>query len=202
MSALPPPGRWALGADTQAFAEELVAQAQREGLRTGWLAAEAGFLSNLNILENLQLFHDWFSGDGRGFDTALARATLQLSIDPGEWLHARPGHLRQGPLLRARLLRLLLLQPALVVLHPALLAQAGPALAEPFIAGLAGARLLLLADATPDWPAWPPSPAAPGSSQGAPPTGPAPLGPDEAPHPTPVTASDPDPAATAEDTAP
>lgn len=197
MSSLPPPGRWALGADAQAAAEALVAQAQREGLRTGWLSAEAGFLSNLNILENLQLFHDWVSGDGRGFDTALARASAQLSLDPGEWLHARPGHLRQGPLLRARLLRLLLLQPGLAVLHPALLAQAGPALAEPFIAGLAGARLLLLADATPDWPAWPPSPA-----------GRAPVAPAEAPRVAPVAprspahASDPDSPAAAEDTTP
>lgn len=209
MSALPPPGRWALGADAQALAEALVAQAQREGLRTGWLSAEAGFLSNLNILENLQLFHDWVSGDGRGFDTALARASAQLSLDPGEWLHARPGHLRQGALLRARLLRLLLLQPGLVVLHPALLAQAGPALAEPFIAGLAGGRLLLLADPGPDWPAWPPAPnesAEPAASRSATPAGPAPLAPAAAPRPVPAADpapdSDPDLPAAAEDVTP
>lgn len=205
MSALPPPGRWALGADAQALAEALVAQAQREGLRTGWLSAEAGFLSNLNILENLQLFHDWVSGDGGGFDTALARAAAQLSLDPGEWLHARPGHLRPGPLLRARLLRLLLLQPALVVLHPALLAQAGPALAEPFIAGLTGGRLLLLADATPDWPAWPPAEPAP--TRGATLAGLAPVAPADASRPAaaecaPNPDSDPASAAAAEDTTP
>lgn len=156
MSALPPPGPWALGPDAQAAAEALVQSAQRAGLRTGWLAPEACFLSNLNIEENLRLLHDWGLGDGAGFDAALARAAAVLAIDPGEWLAERPAHLRASVLLRARLLRLLLLRPDLVVLHPAQLTQAGP-LAAPFIAGLAGARLLLLADASPEWPAWPPA---------------------------------------------
>lgn len=156
MSALPPPGPWALGPDAQAAAEALVQSAQRAGLRTGWLALEACFLSNLNIEENLRLLHDWGLGDGAGFDAALARAAAVLAIDPGEWLAERPAHLRASVLLRARLLRLLLLRPDLVVLHPAQLTQAGP-LAAPFIAGLAGARLLLLADASPEWPAWPPA---------------------------------------------
>lgn len=157
MSALPPPGRWALGADAHAAAEVLLVQARREGLRTGWLAVEAGFLSNLNIHENLHLFLDWVSGDGHDFEAALARAAAQLGFDAGDWLQARPAHLRAGQLLKARLLRLLLLKPDLVVLQPALLAQAGPALADPFIAGLAGSRLLLLAEPTPEWPAWPPA---------------------------------------------
>lgn len=170
MTVLPPPGRWALGADSQAPAEALVTQAQREGMRTGWLSAEAGFLSNLNIHENLHLFLDWVSGDGDGFEAALARAAAQLGIDAGDWLHARPSHLRSGQLLRARLLRLLLLRPDLVVLQPALLAQAGPALADPFIAALAGSRLLLLAEPAPEWPAWPPAspspdPAAPAAAE-------------------------------------
>lgn len=156
MSALPPPGPWALGPDAQAATEALVQSAQRAGLRTGWLAPEACFLSNLNIEENLRLLHDWGLGDGAGFDAALARAAAVLAIDPGEWLAERPAHLRASVLLRARLLRLLLLRPDLVVLHPAQLTQAGP-LAAPFIAGLAGARLLLLADASPEWPAWPPA---------------------------------------------
>lgn len=156
MSALPPGGRWALGADAQALAEALVAQAQRAGLRTGWLAAEAGFLSNLNIHENLHLFLDWVSGDGADFEARLARAAAQLGVEAEDWLHARPAHLRTGQLLKARLLRLLLLRPDVVVLQPALLAQAGPALADPFIAALAGSRLLLLAEPTPEWPAWPP----------------------------------------------
>lgn len=160
MSTLPPPGRWAVGVDGQALAEALVTQAQREGLRTGWLSAEAGFLSNLNIQENLHLFLDWVSGDGHEFEAALARASVQLGVDASEWLHARPAHLRAGQLLRARLLRLLLLRPGLVVLQPALLAQAGSTLADPFIAALAGSRLLLLAEPTPEWPAWPPAEAA------------------------------------------
>lgn len=156
MTTLPSPGHWALGPDAQAVAEALVQEAQRAGLRTGWLAGEAGFLSNLNIEENLRLLHDWGLGDGDDFDTALARAAAQLAIDVGAWLPERPSQLRASELLRARLLRLLLLRPDLVVLQPSQLTQAGP-LAAPFIAGLAGARLLLLADPAPDWPAWPPS---------------------------------------------
>lgn len=155
MTPLPSPGHWALGSDAQAAAEALVQAAQRAGLRTGWLAAEAGFLSNLNIGENLRLLHDWGLGDGEDFEAALARAAAQLDLDAGAWLPERPSQLRGGELLRARLLRLLLLRPDLVVLQPSQLTQAGP-LAAPFIAGLAGARLLLLADPAPDWPAWPP----------------------------------------------
>lgn len=156
MSALPPPGRWALGADAQAAAEALVAQAQREGLRTGWLAPEAGFLSNLNIIENLRLAYDWLHHDGEHFDASLSRALGELQLGEPEWLGARPSQLGARPLLLARLLRLLLLRPALVVLHPASLAQAGPVLVDQLIAGLGGACLLLLAEPAPDWPAWPP----------------------------------------------
>lgn len=155
VSTLPPPGRWALGADTQAHAELLVAQAQRDGLRTGWLANEAGFLSNLNIIENLRLLHDWYSDDGAAFEAALERAVAQLPAPAPDWLQARPSQLGAATLLHARCLRLLLLRPDLVVLHPACLAQAGGTLADQLIAGLAGARLLLLAEPAPDWPAWP-----------------------------------------------
>ena len=152
---LPPPGRWALGPDAQAEAEALVLAAQRAGLRTGWLAAEAGFLSNLNIEENLRLLHDWQPAPGESFEGALARAEAALDLDAADFLHARPAHLRAAVLLRARLLRLALLRPGLVVLAPALLAQANhfaPALLE----ALAGARLLLLGEAAGEWPAWPP----------------------------------------------
>lgn len=156
MSVLPPPGRWALGADAQAPAEALVAQAQRAGLRTGWLAPEAGFLSNLNIVENLRLAYDWLNGDGDHFETSLARALGELQLAEPEWLGARPAQLGPRPLQEARLLRLLLLRPALVVLHPASLAQAGPGRVDQLIAGLGGACLLLLAEPAPEWPAWPP----------------------------------------------
>lgn len=151
---LPPPGRWALGSDAQAAAEALVLAAQRAGLRTGWLAAEAGFLSNLNIEENLRLMHDWDAG-AESFAAALARAQAALGIDDAGFLLARPAALSAAQLLRARLLRLVLHRPALVVLAPALLAQAG-ALAGATLAALAGARLLLLGEADAEWPAWPP----------------------------------------------
>ncbi|MCC2636386.1 MAG: hypothetical protein K0Q68_105 [Moraxellaceae bacterium] len=168
VSTLPPPGHWALGADTQAHAERLVAQAQREGLRTGWLASEAGFLSNLNIIENLRLLHDWYSDDGAAFEVALSKAVAQLPVPATDWLQARPSQLGAATLLQARCLRLLLLRPDFVVLHPACLAQAGPGLADQLVAGLAGARLLLLAEPMPDWPAWPPArPTGPAASSAA-----------------------------------
>lgn len=157
VSTLPPPGHWALGADTQAHAELLVAQAQREGLRTGWLANEAGFLSNLNIIENLRLLHDWYSDDCAAFEAALEKAVAQLPAPAPDWLQARPSQLGAATLLRARCLRLLLLRPDLVVLHPASLAQAGAVLTDQLIAGLAGTRLLLLAEPAPGWAAWPPA---------------------------------------------
>jgi hypothetical protein len=152
---LPPPGRWALGSDAQAGAEALVLAAQRAGLRTGWLSAEAGFLSNLNIEENLRLLHDWHPATGESFGTALARAQAALGIDPADFLQARPAHLRAGVLLRARLLRLAVLRPGLVVLAPALLAQAGH-LGAALLDALTGARLLLLGEASGEWPAWTP----------------------------------------------
>lgn len=152
---LPPPGRWALGPDAQADAEALVLAAQRAGLRTGWLSAEAGFLSNLNIEENLRLLHDWHPAAGETFEAALARAQAALGIDPADFLHARPAHLRAAVLLRARLLRLALLRPGLVVLSPALLAQANH-LGTALLDALTGARLLLLGEASGEWPAWTP----------------------------------------------
>lgn len=157
MSALPPPGQWALGRDAAALAEALVARAQQAGLATGWLAAEAGLLSNLTVLENLRLPWDWQGRDGGRFEAAVERALAELGLGTPDWLLARPAQLPPAVLLRARLLRLLVLRPGLVVLHPASLAEAGPALADRFVAGLAGACLLLLAEPAPGWPAWPPA---------------------------------------------
>ncbi|HET8730886.1 MAG TPA: hypothetical protein VFM34_07245 [Moraxellaceae bacterium] len=156
MSLLLPAGRWALGADAQEQAEQLVAQAQHEGLRTGWLSSSAGFLSNLTILENLRLVYDWLSGDGVQFESLLRAVLAELRLGEPEWLTERPARLGTRPLLQARVVRLLLLRPALVVLDPASLAKAGPALADQLIAGLDGACLLLLADSSPEWPAWSP----------------------------------------------
>lgn len=156
MSLVLPAGQWALGTDAQERAEQLVAQAQREGLRTGWLSSQAGFLSNLTLLENLRLAYDWLNSDGSHFESSLHRALEELHLGDPEWLTARPAQLGARPLLQARLVRLLLLQPTLVVLDPASLAKAGPALTDQLITGLGGACLLLLADPTPEWPAWSP----------------------------------------------
>lgn len=157
MSGLPPPGRWALGSEAQPRAEALVLAAQQAGRRTGWLAAEAGFLSNLTVLENLRLLYDWQRGEGDGFDAAVGRALAELGLGGPDWLLARPSQLAPAALGRARLLRLLVLRPDLVVLQPASLAEAGAVAAARLIAGLEGACLLLLAEPAPDWPAWPPA---------------------------------------------
>lgn len=152
---LPPPGRWALGAESQPLAEQLLQLAQRQGLRTGWLGREARFLSNLSLLENLRLLHTW-QHDAAAFEPALEQALAQLQLGRPDWLWQRPAKLRESTLLRAGLLRVFLLQPQVLVLQPAALAQSG-ALADQLVAAFTGARLLLLAEPTSDWPAWTPS---------------------------------------------
>lgn len=151
LSGLPPPGRWALGAEAQRLAEALLQAAQRQGLRTGWLAPEAGFLSNLSVAENLRLLHDWHHRDGASFAADLEQALARVSMPRPEWLQQRPAQLRARQLQQAGLLRVALLAPEVLVLHPASLAQAGSQL----VAAFAQARLLLLAEPAPDWPAWP-----------------------------------------------
>ena len=159
MSPLPPPGRWALGSESQVLAEALVLQAQREGLGTAWLAPEAGFLSNLSMLENLRLVHDWSRGDGGRFEADLMEALARLGLSEPDWLQQRPSQVRSRQVLQAAFLRAVLVEPAVLVLHPDSLAEAGP-LATQLIAAFAQARLLLLAEPGPDWPAWPqPEPA-------------------------------------------
>lgn len=155
MIALPPVGRWALGSEAQPLAEALLQLAQREGLRTAWLGREASFLSNLDIQENLRLVFEWQRGS-EDFDAALARALDVLGPGAANWLRRRPAQLREPELLRAALVRVFLLLPEVLVLAPAALAQAGPALAAQLVATFAPCRLLLLAEPAPDWPAWPP----------------------------------------------
>jgi hypothetical protein len=155
VSLLPLPGRWALGSESLALAESLVKAAQHEGLRTAWLAPEAGFLSNLDMQENLRLVHDWQGRDSAAFEADFAQALQQLDLPRPDWLLQRPAQLRPRQLLQAACLRAVLVAPELLVLHPASLAEAGPALSTQLVAAFAEARLLLLAEPTPDWPAWP-----------------------------------------------
>lgn len=155
--SLPPPGRWALGGESQALAEQLLAEARAQGLRTAWLGPEAGFLSNLSLQENLRLFHDWQSEPGRPFEAALQAALAALELSLPAWLLQRPSQLRSGQLLQASYLRVFLLRPAVVVLSPHGAGQGSAALHERLVSGFAEARLLLLAEAAADWPAWPPS---------------------------------------------
>lgn len=159
MIALPPVGRWALGSEGQPLAEALLELARREGLGTAWFGHEARFLSNLSVLENLRLLFQWRDEREAAFDTALAAALARLSFGAPDWLHLRPAQLRDPQFLRASLLRLHLLMPEVVVVQPALLAQAGPALTDQLVGTFARARLLLLADPAPEWPVWPAAPA-------------------------------------------
>lgn len=155
MSVLPPSGRWALGAESQALAERLVQAAQQEGRRTAWLAPEAGFLSNLSVLENLRLIHDWLAGSSMDFAADLEQACRLFDLPLADWLQQRPAQLRARQLLEASLLRIALVKPELLVLHPATLAQIGPARTHQLVAAFAEARLLLLAEPALEWPAWP-----------------------------------------------
>lgn len=152
---LPPPGRWALGSEALPLAEVLLQLGGRQGLRTGWLGAEARFLSNLTILDNLRLLFQWREESEGIFAASLDEALATLGFNTPEWLRLRPDQLREPQLLRAGLLRVWLLRPEVLVLQPAALAQAGPDVTGQLVAAFAEARLLLLAEPAPDWPAWP-----------------------------------------------
>lgn len=155
MSLLPPSGRWALGADARVLAESLLATAGQRGLRTAWLGAEAGFLSNLSVLENLRFMHDWHEAGAVGFARDLQEALDDMLLQMPDWLHQRPADLLDSQLLCARVLRIFLLRPDVLVLHPLTLTQAGTALMDPLLEKFTHARLLLLAEASENWPAWP-----------------------------------------------
>jgi hypothetical protein len=151
----PPAGRWALGADAKEEAEQLLAAAQAHGLRTAWLGPEAGFLSNLSVLENLRLMHDWHAARARTFDDDLRCALHVMELAAPDWLPQRPSQLLDSQLLCACLLRVLLLRPEVLVLSPVTLALAGEALAGRLLAQLDGVRIFLLDQPQGNWPAWP-----------------------------------------------
>lgn len=155
VSLLPPAGCWALGINARAQAEVLLAEAARQGLRTGWLGAEAGFLSNLSVQENLRLMHDWHATGIDSFAAGLQAALDVMQFQMPDWLYRRPSELLEIQLLHARVLRILLLRPDVLVLHPVTLAQAGELLTDSLVDVFAGARLLLLDEPSVNWPAWP-----------------------------------------------
>lgn len=155
LPTLPPAGRWAIGADAQAYGEQLLASAQAQGLRTAWLGAEAGFLSNLSVLENLRLLHDWHRGHPDAFARDLLAALDIMELDMPDWLQMRPAQLLDSQLIRARLLRVLLHRADVAVLSPVTLGLAGDALSTRLLAQFDGARIFLLAEAQANWPAWP-----------------------------------------------
>ncbi|MDI1301829.1 MAG: hypothetical protein PSX71_07995 [bacterium] len=155
MNQLPPAGRWALGPEARALAEDLLALALHQGLHTGWLGAEAGFLSNLSVQENLRFMHDWQAGSSRSFGADLQAALDTMQWPVPDWLHQRPSELQDLQLLHARVLRVLLLRPDVLVLHPVTLAQAGALPTDALLDAFASARLLLLAEPSANWPAWP-----------------------------------------------
>lgn len=152
---LPPPGQWAIGADARDLGETLLALARSQGMRTAWLGPEAGFLSNLSVLENLRLMHDWHGSNSSAFAADLQQALAVMELPVPDWLAFRPAQLLDSQLIRARLLRVLLLNPDAVVLSPVTLALAGDALTGQLVAAFGTSRLFLLAAAQPNWPAWP-----------------------------------------------
>lgn len=155
MSTLPAKGRWALGTAAQPLAEALLAVAVRQGLRIGWLGPEAGFLSNLSLQENLRLMHDWHETKTDAFAADLQAALDVMQLPMPDWLYQRPSQLLEEELLHARLLRVLLLRPEVLVLNPLILAQAGAVLRKQLVDVFSGASLYLLDQPSQNWPAWP-----------------------------------------------
>lgn len=155
MTPLPPPGRWAIGRDARSMGELLLAMARAQGLRTAWLGAEAGFLSNLSVLENLRLMHDWHAANALSFESDLLAALDIMALDTPDWLQMRPSQLLDTQLTTARFLRVLLLRADAVVLSPAALGLADAAITARLLERLAEARVFLLDQEQAGWPAWP-----------------------------------------------
>lgn len=154
LNALPAAGRWALGTMERDALESWLTAARDSGLRTAWLGTEAGFLSNLSLYENLELFHDWQRRPGP-FAQDVQHALALMALAPVDWLQARPSQLTPTELQNARLLRLVLLAPDLAIIEPA---DAGRLLELPdavFTTALTHCRLLLRGPARADWPALP-----------------------------------------------
>lgn len=152
MSSLPAAGRWAIGKIPREELEALLAMANDHGMRTAWLGPDAGFLSNLSLYENLELFADWQHRPGR-FDLELDKTITLLGLDASAWLHARPSHQPPSVLQDARLLRLVLLAPDIAIIEPADADRLLELPAEAFASILAHSRLLLRGPAGPGWPA-------------------------------------------------
>ncbi len=152
--ALPAIGRWALGAGESSLAESMLEVARQQSLTTGWLGPEAGFVSNLDMLENLRLLHDWHVDVAASFDDHLQSALKELLLDKPAWLSLRPSQLVQSQLLQAALLRIRMLRPDVLVLSPVTLAQMGAGQTESLLLYLSRSRLLLLDAPQAGWPAW------------------------------------------------
>lgn len=151
---LPSIGRWALGAGESLLAESMLEAARQQSLITAWLGPEAGFISNLDMLENLRLLHDWHGDVAASFDDHLQSALMELGLDKPAWLNLRPSLLVQSQLLQAALLRIRLLRPDVLVLSPVTLAQMGAEQTESLLLYLSNSRLLLLDTPQAGWPAW------------------------------------------------
>lgn len=153
---LPASGRWAIGSDARQKGEQLLALARAQGLRTAWLGAEAGFLSNLSVLENLRLIHDWHDSHDQEFGPDLQGALDTMALAAADWLPLRPSQLPDSQLILARFLRVLLLRPDALVLSPLALEQAGDILSTHLLERFDKARIFLLDQSRANWPAWPP----------------------------------------------
>jgi ABC-type lipopolysaccharide export system ATPase subunit len=114
----PSAGQWAIGRDRR-VAEALLQAAQKRGLRTAWLGPEAGFLSNLNVLENLRLIYDWQYSSSPDFADELTRAQTMAGFQNAVWLTQRPAQLSAAQRHQARVLRFFLLKPDVCVLDTA-----------------------------------------------------------------------------------
>ena len=152
---LPPSGRWALGEDAQVLAELLLAEARRQNLRIAWLGAEAGFLSNLSVQENLRMMYEWDIYRAKNFSVDIQSALTCMNIGIPEWLRQRPSQLLDSQMHYARLLRVLLLRPDILVLDSQSLVHAEEVLGQTLAELFPSARLLLLAEASPHWLVWP-----------------------------------------------
>lgn len=156
-----------LGAEPDMVVDALLEQLRGQQIDPGWVPAAAGLVNNLTLAENCLLPLEWRrwltqSELERRCDAALQM--LGTSLSEAGWLRQRPSQASRMQVRQALALRILLVEPAVVVLGPgALQGRCGD---EPWASCWSRwlpESLLLAVGETPEWPPLP-SAGAPGNA--------------------------------------
>jgi ABC-type polar amino acid transport system ATPase subunit len=155
---LPASGAFALPLDEQSedALDQVLAQLRQQAQEVAWLPAEGGLVSNLSLLENCLLPLQWHLHLPAAEVEKRCAQGLQcmgMSLEEAGWLRQRPAQASRLDRQRALCLRVLLLQPALVLIGPgALRGRMGGESMETLWPRWLSASLLLYAGSDSGWP--------------------------------------------------